>query len=185
MKIITIPHPTLRQTAEPVVEVDAKLKNFVKDLQQTLATTTKPRGVGLAAPQVDSLQRIFVTNLPRGDESISKYFINPEIVKHSDKQVLGVDPEEPDLEGCLSIPGIYGPVPRWEWVEVEFQQLDSDGLSHHQERFENFAARVMQHELDHLNGILFTDYSLELDLPVYRQEKNKWIEIDRELIEVI
>jgi peptide deformylase len=61
-------------------------------------------------------------------------------------------------------------VPRWPWIEVEFQELIQDELVEKKERFEWFAARVMQHEIDHLDGILFTDYSLEYDLPVYQED---------------
>lgn len=197
MKIITIPHPTLRKTAQAVTQANSQLIKFVTELESTLKNSKNPRGVGLAAPQVNKLLRVFTTsfssnndpgepgNRPQGK---LRHFINPVISKTCKrKKVLGVDPADPDLEGCLSMPGLYGPVPRHRWVELEFQTLENAQLQNHQERFDDFHARVIQHELDHLNGILFTDYSLEHNLPVYCQSNDgkNMVEIDKELIKVI
>jgi peptide deformylase len=190
LDIITIPHPTLRQVASEVVVVDKKLHQFMTNLQTTLDMKKKPAGVGLAAPQVDKLWRIFSTKLPVGNQSnapVLRTYINPSIVKKSLKQTFGEDPRDPDLEGCLSIPSLYGPVPRWQWVEIEYQTIEDETLVNRSERFEEFAARVVQHEIDHLNGILFTDYALEYDLPLYRQtdSNKKMEEIDPSLIQGI
>jgi peptide deformylase len=197
MKIITIPHPTLRKTAATIKTVDEKLVKFVNNLEKTLVDSREPRGVGLAATQVDQLWRVFTTDLPemnakQSSRSFTKtvrHFINPQIKRACKrKKVLGIKRHDPDLEGCLSMPRLYGPVPRHRWVELEFQTLGDDGqLIDHQERFDGFAARVIQHELDHLDGILFTDYSLEHDLPVYRlsDDGKQLLEIDKKLIEVI
>ncbi len=189
MKIITIPHPTLRKKAQAITKVDDRLTKFIKELETTLDESRNPRGVGLAAPQVDSLLRVFATNFPNNDkQSLQglRHFINPTIAKACKrKKVLGVDPKDPDLEGCLSIPGLYGPVPRHRWVELEYQILENGQLTTHKERFDNFDARVIQHELDHLDGILFTDHSLEHDLPVYPQEGDRMVEVDKELIKII
>lgn len=184
MKIITIPHPTLRETATEITQVDEQLIKFVEELEKTLAESKNPHGVGLAATQVDKLLRVFATNL--NDQTL--HFINPVIIKACKrKKVLGVDPKDPDLEGCLSMPGLYGPVPRHRWVELEYQTLENGQLHDHKERFDDFHARVIQHELDHLNGVLFTDYSLENDLPVYRQSDDgkRMVEVDKELIKII
>jgi len=197
MKIITIPHPTLRKTASAVTQVDTQLIKFITDLESTLESSKNPRGVGLAAPQVDKLFRAFATNLSIDDKRGElgdrlpgglRHFINPVISKACKrKKVLGVNPHDPDLEGCLSMPGLYGPVPRHRWIELEFQTLENEQLKNHKERFDGFHARVIQHELDHLDGILFTDYALENNLPVYRQSDDgkRLEEIDRELIEII
>lgn len=83
------------------------------------------------------------------------------------------------------MPLLYGPVPRWEWVEVEYHGLIGDQLVEKKERFDGFHARVVQHEIDHLDGILFTDYSLQYDLPVYREEGKELVEItDRGVLEL-
>ena len=100
MKIITIPHPTLRETAKAVTAVDKKFRKFVSELESTLNKTKNPKGVGLAATQVDSLYRVFATHFDKQLRS----FINPEIIKRSDELVLGPPDKEPYLEGCLSIP---------------------------------------------------------------------------------
>ena len=197
MKIVTIPHPSLRKKAKPVIEVDAALIKLVSDLETTLDEHRDPPGVGLAGPQVDKLSRIFITKLPYGDDvgepgnrpaSQIRHFINPQLVKACKrKKVLGVKTNQPDLEGCLSMPGLYGPVPRHRWVELEFQTLKDGRLIDQRERFAGFQARVVQHELDHLDGILFTDYALKNGLPVYRESETGQglVEIEPELIEII
>jgi peptide deformylase len=185
MKIITIPHPTLRQTANKVTDFSADLRQFIAQLQQTLKKTDNPRGVGLAAPQVDQLLRIFATQIEEDPKLDPQVFINPRLVKHGDKHTFGPDPENPRLEGCLSMPSLYGAVPRWEWVEVEYQTYLGKQLVEKKDRFDGFHARVVQHEIDHLNGILFTDYSLQYDLPVYREIKKDLVEItDRAALEL-
>lgn len=167
MKIITIPHPTLRQKAKSVTVVDKKLKKFIADLEQTLDKTRNPKGVGLAANQVDDLHRVFATHFDKKLRS----FINPQIIKASDDLVLGPEGKEPYLEGCLSIPAIYGPVYRHEWLELQYQVIENDQLVTQTEKFEDFNARVIQHELDHLNGVLFIDYTLRLGLELYQENK--------------
>lgn len=187
MKIITTPHPTLRDQAAKIEVLDKKNTQLIKELGTTLKNHRNPKGVGLAAPQVDVSKQLFVTYLPangneEGGKAVLRSFINPRILDHSSELVYGHIPDEPRLEGCLSIPGLYGPVPRWQWIEIEF--LD-DQFETHRERFVDFAARVVQHEYDHLIGKLFTDYSLEYDLPVYREDTvtEKLVEIDKRLIE--
>lgn len=181
MAIIEIPHPTLRQKAEPISKVDKKLLTFIAELQSTLKATKKPKGAGLAAPQVNKLWRIFATQVKE-----PRIFINPAIVKHSAEQTLGQDQKEPIMEGCLSIPRLYGPVFRWEWVTLEFDQIKNGKLVRQKEKFVDFPARVVQHELDHLNGILFTDHSLKDNLPVYQEiDPEKFEEVDREFLEMI
>lgn len=193
MRIVTAPHPALRETTKKVKRADPKLASFLEQLGKTLTEKNDPPGVGLAAPQVDKAWRIFATNLhPSKPESkqngILRYFINPVMVKHAAKMSFGPDEKHPALEGCLSIPSLWGPVPRYEWADFEWQELQDDKLVEAKGRFSHFAARVMQHELDHLNGILFTDYSLEYDLPVYQEEKpngDKLSELkDRSILEV-
>jgi len=163
--IVYIPHVALRTVATAVTEVDDKLFALSATLEQTLLQTRNPRGVGLAGPQIAVGKRLFATQL---DGSI-KLYINPRIAKHSKQLVLGPKGEEPRLEGCLSIPKIYGPVPRWEWVEIEYAVVSGAKLIQKTKRLSDFPARVAQHEIDHLDGRLFIDYSLTLELPIYSE----------------
>lgn len=179
-QIITIPNPILREKAQKVEIVDKKLNLFIKDLEQTLQRKDNPKGVGLASPQVGKLLRVFCINLKKMET-----FINPEITKKSDNLTLGKDPEDPIMEGCLSMPHLYGPVPRFEWIEVKYQVVENEKLITKQGLFRDFHARVFQHELDHLDGILFTDHSLKFDLPVYKEiKKDKYEEVDRDLLKL-
>lgn len=178
MEIVEIPDPVLRKKSKQVTEVDKKLLKFVDDLQSTLANTTNPKGGGLAAPQVGKLWRIFTTQV--GEPMV---FINPVITKHSKEKVAGIDDI---MEGCLSMPKLWGEVPRWTWVDLEYDQIQNDKLVRTKKRFESVQGVFIQHEVDHLDGVLFTDYSLKYDLPVYRQvEKEKFEEVDKTLLEVI
>lgn len=182
MKIIPVPHQTLRAVAKPVDSVNEELISFIEQLEHTLAQKENPRGVGLSAPQVDRSLRVFTTLLD--DESadeetlLARTFINPQVVSTSKNKTFGDNPKSPLLEGCLSIPLLYGPVPRFEWVEYSFQIIENGELKTRYETFYDFAARVMQHEYDHLEGVLFTDYSLEFGLPLYQEEHGKMKLID-------
>ncbi len=187
MKIITVPHPTLRTIAQPVTQVDKKIQQFVKDLEDTLAKKKNPKGVGLAAPQVNTKWRIFSTQLPetpQSDVSVLRTYINPRISDHSEGHSYGVDKKEPTLEGCLSIPGFYGPVPRWEWVDLTYDYIDGQELKTTSGHFRDFEARVIQHEYDHLEGILFIDHVIEFNLPLYKEdpETEKLEELEPDLI---
>jgi peptide deformylase len=117
------------------------------------------------------------------DDPLSRVFINPKIIDRSDKLVTGINSRSPDLEGCLSIPHLYGPVLRHEWTTFTFQTLDRDNqlTDWHTETFYDFAARVMQHELDHLDGILFTDHILEQGQPLYQQIGEELVEVEPQL----
>lgn len=180
LKIIKIPHPSLREVSTPVAEVDKKLLSFIASLEHTLLSARNPRGVGLAGPQVNKGLRIFVTDIEK-----PQVFINPAITKHSATKNLGENKDDPIMEGCLSMPGLYGPVFRFGWVELEYDQIKHNKLERTKQRFTDFHARVIQHELDHLNGILFTDRSLSDELMVFRDVgKKEYEEVERELLEL-
>ncbi len=171
MNIVTVPHPALRQIASPIDTLDKKTHKFLRQLAETLDNGNNPRGVGLSAPQVDINLRAFVTKADNDhpEHAPMRLFINPVLTNHSPERIFGdTSNRNKRIEGCLSIPKLFGPVPRWQWIEVSFATLDAQGnLVTQEERFSAFPARVVQHELDHLDGVLFTDYSLEYDLPVY------------------
>jgi peptide deformylase len=150
-EILTVDNPeqlqVLRSKSKRVQKVTPKLVAFAR---QMLETMRQSNGVGLAAPQVGVLMRFFVAELPEdeeaGEPAETYIFFNPEIVKGRGEQI--------GYEGCLSIPGYIGEVARQERVTV--QGLDEKGHSVRL-RAEGYLARVFQHEIDHLDGILFTD----------------------------
>lgn len=185
-KIITVPHAGLRQVAEPIVDITPELELELQNLADTLLAQDDPPGVGLAFPQVNHLWRAFATNLEtsQSETPIKRFFLNPKIIDHGDKLTLGPNPNSPDLEGCLSIPWLYAPIWRPEWVTMEWQEIENGELSElKRETFYDFPARVMQHELDHLNGVLFTDYVISQGQPLYRSEGKKLVETDSVIIE--
>ena len=141
LPIRTIPDPVLRQKAKRVKAIDKSVRKLINDMQETLCTAS---GVGLAANQVGQMLRLIVLNIP-GNEC--KVVINPEVTRRIGSRVVN--------EGCLSIPGYIGEIKRSELVRVKGQdargkeiKLKADGLF----------AEVLEHEIDHLNGILYIDH---------------------------
>ena len=153
--IVTLPDPVLRRKARPVTKFDKDLHTLIDDMVETMREAP---GVGLAAPQIGLSERLLVIEYyehePEDDEEENEdaskkvwAIINPEIVKASEETVMGV-------EGCLSIPGLLGEVERHEEILVK-------GLNKHGKpmkvKAKGWLARIFQHEIDHLNGILFPD----------------------------
>lgn len=177
-RILQIEHPDdyalLKSKATRVTTFDASLHTLIEDMIETMRDTN---GVGLAAPQVGVLRRIVVIEEPAQLEELEDgttneiapaqlyVMINPEIVKASEET-------HTMLEGCLSLPGRYGEVPRASWVTVKYQDLHGK-----EQRVRRGAAdgykigRIAQHEIDHLDGILFTERIVDMTTLVdYRQE---------------
>jgi methionyl-tRNA formyltransferase len=146
------PDPVLRKVAKPVRKVNRQVRELLDDM---LATMRRARGVGLAAPQVGISRRVVVVDVGEGPIEL----VNPEIVH--------AEGSETAVEGCLSVPGLVGEVPRYRKVTVS-------GLNRYGRRIwveaEGLLARALQHEIDHLNGVLFLDRALEVReaLPVPR-----------------
>jgi len=165
LKIITVPNPKLRLKSKPVKRVDKKLLQLIEALKETLLKSEDPPGVGLSAPQVSKNWQIFLTYFQTNNRfgikpnKQIKVYLNPQIIKQSKRLTFGPDKDNPLMEGCLSIPKIYGPVKRYQTIKLKYQVVDpkSKQLVEEKTVFKDFAARVAQHELDHLNGILFTD----------------------------
>lgn len=150
-QIIELGNPILRQQAQSIVELkDDRVQALIDDL---LLTVKQANGVGIAAPQVAASDRLFIVasrpnpRYPDAPLMEPTAMINPRLLAHSDEVVKG-------WEGCLSIPGIRGLVPRYQEIEVEY--TGRDGQLHHQ-HLTGFVARIFQHELDHLDGIVFLD----------------------------
>lgn len=146
--IIKVPDPVLKATAKPVGTVDDALR---KQLDKMLITMYDAPGIGLAANQVGLLNRVLVMDIAQREEIDTRkpiFMINPEIIWTSD---------EPSLweEGCLSIPGQYAEVERPMQVRVRY--VDYHGKQQ-EDLFEGLGSHCVQHEIDHLNGVLFIDH---------------------------
>jgi peptide deformylase len=145
LQIIHYPHPTLRHVSKPLKRVDAELKQMVAEMFELMY---EHDGVGLAANQVDLPYRLFIANVAgdAAEKEAECVFINPVILKGS-----GQHERE---EGCLSIPGVYAPVVRKETIAVQAYNLAGEEVSG---ELDGLFARVVQHEVDHLDGRLFID----------------------------
>lgn len=147
MTVLTIrlfPDPILRQKAEPVKEFDSELRRLIDNMLETMMEAP---GVGLAAPQIGLSQRVAVLDPdPGGPDSQQLVLVNPEILNSEGRDV--------DSEGCLSIPEFTEKVPRA--TQLLLRARDADGTPYELEATD-FLARVVQHEVDHLDGILFID----------------------------
>lgn len=149
MEILPYPHPALRWKSKPVQEIDDNLRRVVAEMFELMYAA---KGIGLAANQVGLPYRLFILNLSADpeikDEEI--VFINPEILKRK-----GTTEGE---EGCLSFPGLYGQVKRAAKVDIEAFDLEGAGFQY---SLDELAARAVQHESDHLDGVLFIDRMTE------------------------
>lgn len=141
MKIHTVPDPVLRKKAKRVTSVDKSIQKLIDDMIDTLKYAS---GAGLAAPQVGVSLRIIVIEIP--DEEVMA-LINPEIIKRTGKRVVD--------EACLSIPGYQGTVTRS--VQVKAKALDRNGKAI-RIKGEELLAQALEHEIDHLDGVLYIDY---------------------------
>ena len=143
-KIVVLGNETLRKTSKPVVDFDENLGKLLDDMKTTML---EKRGVGISAVQVGVLRRAIVIEL---DEGEYLEIINPEFIKTKGKVT--------DSEGCLSVPGFYTDVERPKYVKIS--AYDRNGQKFEFEA-EDYLARCVCHEIDHLNGVLFVDYTDE------------------------
>lgn len=156
LKIVTYPNPVLRRRADPVDEIDEKIRRVADHMMETMYTD---EGVGLAAPQVGFSKRLIVMDIGQGPIAL----FNPEIIRRTDE-------EETIEEGCLSLPGIRINISRPIQIVVrgltdqgEWEEIEADGL----------LARVFQHEIDHLNGILIIDHASSIQRSLLRSKLRK------------
>ena len=141
-KILTDKDPALHKVCKPVTEFDKKLHKLLDDMTETLIDSG---GVGLAAPQVGILRRVFLVDVGVEENEIIE-FINPEIIE--------TDGEQEGPEGCLSVPGKYGLVKRPYWAKVRAQDRHGNWF---EAEGEELIARCFCHELDHLDGVVYTE----------------------------
>jgi len=167
-KIVTLPEPVLRRKAHTVTKFDKDLQTLLDDMVETMREAP---GVGLAAPQIGLSERIIVVEYyereedEENEEAPKKVWamVNPEIVKASEETVMGV-------EGCLSIPGLVGEVERHNELLVK-------GMNRHgrpmKVKAKGWLARIFQHEIDHLNGVMFTDRATRVWQPQQEVEQEQ------------
>jgi peptide deformylase len=153
LKISNMGHPVLRRIADPVADLtDPEIARLAEDMIETMRDAP---GIGLAAPQVYRPLRLIVFAVPPGRQEEGEppapegptVLINPEIEALEEERVLG-------LEGCLSIPGLRGLVPRWHRIRYRGFGLDGEKI---EREAQGLHARVVQHEVDHLDGVLYLD----------------------------
>jgi peptide deformylase len=173
LKVARMGHPVLRAKARPLDRSELKTPLVQKLIDDMIETMAEYHGVGLAAPQVHEGVRLFVAALDSadGDDAEAETFVlvNPEVV------VVGTDVVE-DWEGCLSIPDIKGRVPRAREVKVRALDRQGDRI---ELRAHDFPARVIQHETDHLDGILFFDRMRSFDSLAFLDEYSRYWLKDR------
>lgn len=175
LKVATLGNPVLRKQAEPLDDADIRstdTQRLINDMHETLA---EYNGVGLAAPQVHVPKQLCLVMIPRSPRERASEtvltLLNPEIVEASDEM-------EEDWEGCLSIPDLRGLVPRHSRIRVRAK--DRTGRERIYEA-EGYTARVMQHEMDHLRGIVFLERMTNFHSLTFREEFQRfWAESSEE-----
>jgi peptide deformylase len=167
LKIITAPNPILSAKAKSVAKVDKDILTLLEQMAEALNSATDPIGVGLAAPQVAKSLAIFI--IKPSEKSKVQTYINPKITKI--EEFTGkAKGKTKKLEGCLSLKDIWGEVERAKAVWLDY--MDETGKKHHK-KFTGFIATIIQHEVDHLNGILFPKRVLEQKGTLYESKKDK------------
>ncbi len=162
LPIVRVPDPLLKKISKPVNKVDDKLRSFMDDMLETMYDAP---GIGLAAVQVGKLLRILVIDTSRGEEDHNpNFYINPEITWTSkDINIYN--------EGCLSVPEQYADIERPAECKVKFLDYSGDLQEIHAT---NLLATCIQHEMDHLNGIVFIDYLSKLKRGMYVRKVKKY-----------
>ena len=163
LKIYHYPEPVLRTETETVTSFDDTLTQLIVDMGETMYDAP---GIGLAAPQVGKSLKLIVVDISKESDEEKKFIamINPEIIEHEGKQI--------DEEGCLSLPELTSNVNRYKKVTVSY--LDDKGKPQKRTAEDRFAV-VLQHEIDHVNGILFLDHLSTLKKSLYKKKVKKWL----------
>ena len=159
LKIRTFPDSVLRRVSDPVIKVDRSLRLFIDRLIDTMRH--QPGGIGIAAPQVGILKKVAIVDVSsKVPGARLLVLINPVIVSAEDYQA--------NREGCMSLPDYTANIKRAQRLVVKWQDL---GLKEHQMPAEGLEARCIQHEIDHLNGMLFVDRAASLKSDVFRRKR--------------
>lgn len=172
LKIVSVPNKVLMTATKTVEKIDENIKKLVFEMEETLIAQTDPIGVGLAANQVGVSLSLFI--IKKSLSAKTKVFINPKILKFVDMPHKKKPPKpkkkEIKLEGCLSIPRIWGPVERASKIYLEYQDINSVMLK---KWFYGFEATIIQHEVDHLHGVVFTQRTLEQEKELFKESHGK------------
>lgn len=170
--IVKVPRKVLTTPVKPVKRFDAKLHKLIRDMKDTLSAARDPEGVGLAATQVGVGVSVFIMKPTKS--STYTVCINPKIVSSEGTADIKKK-KEPRLEGCLSIDNIWSPVERTNKVKLQYQDESGELKT---KSFSQFPAVIVQHEVDHLNGVLFTQRSLEQGRPLYQEFDGELKKVD-------
>ncbi len=170
-KILRSKDPLLRKVSKPIKKIDKKVLGLIGDLKDTLAKQKEPEGVGLAACQIGVNLRLFVMVKSRKIIPI----INPEILEVSGKKAKLKTKAGSILEGCLSLPNYYAPLKRSSSIKIKYLTPEGEETV---ESFAGFEAQIVQHEIDHLNGIMFLQRLFEQKKPLYQLENGEWVEVE-------
>lgn len=190
LKIVQAPNTVLSEQAKPINKIDKDIRDLIKNMEQTLIGARDPEGVGLAAPQIGKSLQLFLTKQTPASPTL--VFINPRIEQFIDKPEIqenppkthensGEEKESFQLEGCLSLHSIWGVVNRHPGVMLSY--LDEKGQEH-KKKFTGFLATIIQHEYDHLQGVLFPKRVLEQKNQLYKSVKNEKGETEFEEIKL-
>lgn len=172
LKVEKVPSRVLTSVAKPVKAFDGRLLKLISDMEDTLRAAHDPEGVGLAAPQVGVSLALFIT---RPDKRAKmRAYANPQIVKMEGESEQMKSGPKTTLEGCLSVDKIWSPLSRPQKVLLSYQAPDG---KRHEEWFEGFKAVIVQHEVDHLNGILFTARAMEQHAKLFEERDGAFEEI--------
>jgi peptide deformylase len=146
LPIRTLPEPVLRQKSKRISNIDSSVIRLIADMRETMHAA---RGVGLAAPQLGTLLRLIVIGIPEEEDIV---LINPQIVRRSGERLVD--------EGCLSVPGYMGQIKRAESVTAKGRDQNGKEI---RIKGDNLLAQALEHEIDHLNGILYIDHLESMD----------------------
>ena len=161
-RILHYPEPLLKQKSLPVTEFNAELKQLAEDMVETMYDAP---GVGLAAPQVGELKRLIILDCSAKDEPADLIVaVNPEVITG--------DGESLEEEGCLSVPGFWASVKRYAEVTMRYQDVEGQT---HERQADGLLAVGIQHEIDHLEGILFVDRLSPLKRSIFKKKYMKML----------